>query len=179
MTRSSRILSSQLRLFLCLIAMRSYQCTGRTTLPNGSLRLSIRPPYKSYGSPHRAVPPAARNTAVFTKVHQAPALTCPPPVAPLRSSGRAVQKQTKPSSTSKWTKRTDPPCFPRLQRRQSRTDLCRLFRFCLVKNSITFSSGSLFYSYRGIILRTLKRHPGYSLPAVRCEVTGLLNTAHK
>ena len=30
---------------------------------------------------------------------------------------------------------------------------------------------------RGIILRTLKRHPGYSLPAVRCEVTGLLSAA--
>ena len=46
-TRSSRILSGQLRLFDCLIAMRSYQCAGRTILTSDSLRLSIWPPYKN------------------------------------------------------------------------------------------------------------------------------------
>ena len=46
-TRSSRILTGQLRLFDCLIAMQSPQCTGRTTLTNGSLRLLIWPSYKN------------------------------------------------------------------------------------------------------------------------------------
>ena len=87
------------RCFFVCLAMRSPQCTRRTILTSAVLVLRSGLQTKLNGSPNRSVPPAAHNTSVFTAVQQAPALTCPPPVAPLRSSGKAAKKQTTPFRT--------------------------------------------------------------------------------